>query len=160
MSAFELGVWMPNATQRSHGANWYRCDVLVWRGNALTPLTRTKRPMLGAKVPDHQRFCMTRGFYKTSCDAAHMWRITAAVKLSGSSYPADIGSAANAACAGKITTSKGRLLYPSEDQWAAGFRFVRCFNKQKKGTGGLAKVVGRSAAPGVLGREVGVVSNP
>lgn len=160
MSAFGITFLLPTAKQRAQGAHWYRCDAFLWRANDVSTLKRTTKPLLGARVPDHQRLCLTRGFYSTTCDAAHMWRITAAVKLGGTSYPADMRSAANAACAGKITTSKGRLLYPSEDQWAAGFRFVRCFNKQKKGTGGLAKVVGRSAAPGVLGREVGVVSNP
>lgn len=160
MSAFGGAWWMPTAVQRSHGANWYRCDAVVWRGHGLTPLKRTKKALLAKKVPDNQRYCMTKGFYTTSCDAPHAWRLTAAVKLSGTAYPSDISAAANAACSSKITTAKGRLMWPSEADWAAGFRFVRCFNKQLVGGGGLAKVAARSAAPGSVARQVGVLRHP
>lgn len=159
MSAFDVTLLLPTATQRSHGAAWYRCDVFVWRADKLTRITRSKRPMLSATVPDTQRFCYTRGYYKTSCDAAHMWRVVAAVKLSGTSYPADIDSRGSDICVAKVSTH-GLYLVPSEQQWARGFRFVRCFNKQKKGTGGLAKVAGRSTTPGGFGRQVGVLTNP
>lgn len=160
MSAFGLTFLLPTAKQRAQGARWYRCDAFLWRADDVSTLKRTTKPLLGARVPDHQRMCLTRGSYITTCDAPHKWRISAVVRLAGSSYPADPHAVSREACLPRVNTSHFYLWWPDEESWATGYHFVRCFEYQKKGNGGLAKVVGRSAAPGVLGREVGVGSNP
>ncbi len=87
-SSFAVSSFIPTKAQKSKGALWYRCDAVVLRGKALTPLTTTKKPLLSSPTPANQARCITSSTATpTTCDAPHKYKATSAFKLKGKKYP-------------------------------------------------------------------------
>lgn len=134
-------VWFtPTVADSDHGADWFRCDVVVLAGpSALSTVTG---PLKGAlDKGDTWSMCGTAepgkaGFARVPCGQQHTWKALSVVPLPAGAYPGQAAAqaAGQAPCkkAGQ-DVAQDALKYqwgyewPTADQWAAGQDYGICW---------------------------------
>ncbi|MBS45524.1 MAG: hypothetical protein CMH83_20600 [Nocardioides sp.] len=131
-------VWFtPTRGQISRGARWIRCDVVVYGGRALTPITRWQKPLLRA-LPLHDSLarCMlgARQQYRvTACIRPHQFRAKGTYVLKGKRYPGPKARARQHARQCPLFTGPTWVAFPpSEEAFEAGFKRVICTVKTRR----------------------------
>lgn len=137
-------VWFtPSVEESDAGASWFRCDVVALATDEeLAPLTGRLDGVLDSDAGrDRYGMCGTAqpgtpDFSRVVCSSKHSWRAIAVVPFEAGPYPGvdEVRSAGETPCqdAGAAAAS-GSLDYewgyewPSQQQWAAGQTFGRCW---------------------------------
>ncbi len=129
-SAFALRTFSPTTAQKKKGARWVRCDAVLVRGSALTPIRTVRKPLLAKPTPTNQALCQTAGGSATTCDAIHSYKATHVFKVKGKKYPGkkSLKKAARKGCNKRVSTSAFRYDQPSKSEWGAGKKYVVCFS--------------------------------
>lgn len=131
-SAYSWAWFMPTTTQRSHGARWIRCDVVLFGGKKLLTLPTDSTPALTNPLVDSVARCLTSGgVYNTTCDRAHALRATGAFTVHASRYPSpdEAREAALKRCPALVNSSSFRWSYRSKLAWNSGNHTVVCYTK-------------------------------
>ena len=106
-SAYSWIFFAPTKAQRTGGANWIRCDLILLRGSDLEDLPTDKVPALTSQtLADDERRCATgRRHLTTVCSAPHNYRATGAFTVTGR-YPGNstLGRIALRRCPALVST--------------------------------------------------------
>lgn len=115
-TAYAWIFFEPTLAQRTSGANWIRCDLILLEGRALQHLPTDSVPALGSGKPsDKVRRCLVGTRHLTTvCAAIHTFRATGAFALRGS-YPgtATLAGIARKRCPALVSTPR-RFLFSHE----------------------------------------------
>jgi hypothetical protein len=133
LSAYSFDWFIPNQTQRSHGARWMRCDLILPAGTALQRLPKDTAPVLPATLTNAVARCLTgTNHYRTTCNKAHNYRATGVVLVSQSSYPGDNGMRTIAVrkCPSQVSTRGYYYTTSGKLGWAAGDHSIVCYSKR------------------------------
>jgi hypothetical protein len=134
MSAYEISMFVPSATERAHGARWKRCDLVLVGGRKLQPIPRALK-LRSAPLPDRYARCLAgpeKHLVVTVCSKKHGYRVTGAVKVNGKKYPgADrLARTALHACPKLVTSKHWRYqTFAHVNYWRAGWRSVVCYSR-------------------------------
>jgi hypothetical protein len=140
-------VWFsPTLEQSDQGADWFRCDLIVFAtADALLPLPPTRRldGMLDrAGALRSYGLCGTaapgaRDFERVVCSRRHSWRAIDTIPLAGgTAYPGVtvVRRAGNTTCRDLARSRAGSTLrfqygweWPTREQWARGQHFGYCW---------------------------------
>ena len=118
-SAYVWIFYAPTAAQRTAGANWIRCDLILLKGQALKALPTDRVPALTSSTLSNQvRRCTvgTRHF-TTVCSARHNYRATGAFTVTGR-YPGDtkLAGIARKRCPAHVSTPR-QFLYAHQSKF-------------------------------------------
>jgi hypothetical protein len=143
-------IWFePSTAQWSAGARWYRCDVVVRRGNgSFKPLPSGPPPFFHGsagsdgsagsvgRVPDEYFRCIReRGKVgvPVTCDKAHGYRWAGTFEGTGTRRPsqAKLLEQANRRCYALTGTRTWWVTWPNKDSWAAGDHEMACYKETR-----------------------------
>lgn len=132
VSAYGYGYFIPTKPQRSHGARWISCSLVLRRGPGLADLPTDATPALpkGA-LPDGLARCLNRAGFTTTCAAGHHYRATGTFVVSTDSYPGRkaLDRKANAKCASRVPTKHYAWTHKDRTTWqVAGDHVVVCYS--------------------------------
>lgn len=146
LSRFNVVWYSPTLEQSDRGADWFRCDLIVFaKGDDLMSLPATSRLAKALDRPGALRdygLCGTaapgaQGFERVVCARPHSWRAADTIGIAGGSrYPGALAvrRAGDAACrdfARSQAPSSVRFRYgwewPNAEQWARGQHFGYCW---------------------------------
>lgn len=133
LSTYSGYFFYPTKAQREAGATWARCDVALYGKNNLKPLPTDGRPALDPlPLADGIAKCRmgkAADYSVVSCDHAHRYHATTAVKHPGSTYPGlkRLMKWTDAHCASELGRSFGYYWAPSAFLWRAGLRYSLCY---------------------------------
>ena len=118
-SAYAWIFFAPTAAQRTAGANWIRCDLILLKGQALKALPTDRVPALGSsRLSNQVRRCTvgTRHF-TTVCSSSHNYRATGAFTVKGR-YPGDtkLAGIARKRCPALVSTPR-RFLFAHQSKF-------------------------------------------
>jgi hypothetical protein len=132
-SAYGWVFFAPTQAQRSSGANWIRCDLILVKARSLADLPTDDVPALtSASLANNVRRCTTGKLHLTTlCSAAHDFRSTGAFTVKGS-YPGDkkLAGIARHRCPALVSTPN-RFLFAHQGKlgWNLGHdHAVVCFS--------------------------------
>lgn len=136
-SAYSWVFFVPTKADRSHGARWISCSVVLRNGHKLADLPTDQVPMLpdGSLGKGVARCLLARTdvAYTTRCSSAHGWRATGTFTVSSRTYPGArvLDQKAVRRCAGKVLSHrKYRWTYHLETDWEAGRdHVVVCYSR-------------------------------
>ncbi len=134
-TAYTYVYFVPTASQRSAGAHWLRCDVVLQRGSSLAKLPTDHKPALkGTRVPKSVARCLAgKALVTTTCSSKHHYRAGAAVKIAIKKYPgrAKMIKIGRSRCPGLITTDADfRFTWSDPVVWnVAHDRTLVCYNR-------------------------------
>ena len=131
-SAYDSIWFEPTKAQRSHGARWLSCSVILRHAKALAPLPTSTTPFLpDGTLPDDVARCITKRGFRTPCTATHAWRTTGTFSVAGKFPGAKVlNRKANRKCASRVTTADYGWLFQSKVKWnVGGDHVVVCFSK-------------------------------
>ena len=134
MSAYSWGWFIPNASQRSRGARWIRCDLVLWGGKkTLVRLRPEAETALGTLPhPDGIAACLTlRPFVLTTCARGHAFRATGTFVIRQEAYPTprQFRRAALRRCPARVTTDNNfRWVKRGPSRWRLGDHVVTCYS--------------------------------
>lgn len=118
-TAYDWVFFAPTQDQQAGGANWIRCDLVLFKGRALKALPTDKVPALSSSRPgDNVRRCTTgRNHYNTICSANHNYRATGAFTVKGR-YPGDtkLAGIARHRCPALVSSPR-RFLYAHQSKF-------------------------------------------
>lgn len=134
MTAYTWAWFIPTKAQRSHGARWIRCDLVLVAGRGLDPLPTDAKPALGAQPhPRRITACLTRRTY-TTCAHRHIYRATGTFLIRQKAFPTDrqIRRAALRKCPSRVS-SRGFAwdAHGSPDRWRLGDHVIVCFTRTR-----------------------------
>jgi putative regulator of septum formation len=135
-SAYHSVWFTPTKAQRSKGARWLSCSVVIYKAKSLAPLLKTKSPFLpDGTLPDRVAGCLTKRPYYTPCSARHLWRATGTFVVSGS-YPGatKLNAKAKQKCASRVLAGRSyRWTYRDKITWNTGHdHVVVCYSKTRR----------------------------
>jgi hypothetical protein len=135
-SAYHLVWFEPTKAQRSKGARWLSCSVVIYKATSLAPLPKTKSPLLpDGALPDRVAACLTQRPFYTPCSARHLWRATGTFVVAGS-YPGQskLNAKAKRKCLPRVTAGKAyRWTYRDKITWNTGHdHVVVCYSKTRR----------------------------
>ncbi len=136
-SAYQLVWFIPTKQQRSHGARWLSCSVVLRQGTSLAKLPTNKTPLLPkGKLGDHIHRCLlatTSAVVTTRCSAKHGWRATGSFVIAKNTYPGakSVNGKARTKCASRTNRHKSyRWTYWTRIGWQiGGDHTVVCYTK-------------------------------
>ncbi|WP_344042334.1 septum formation family protein [Nocardioides panacihumi] len=131
-TAYDLYWLLPSRAQVAAGVRWVRCDVALRAGKRLAPLPKHRlfRPVIGARIDNFERRCLTGRFSVTTCTRKHVFRSIKAFIISTASYPTtqQVLALADRKCPGRTN----QVVWPSEDEWAHGNHVAVCYDRTGK----------------------------
>jgi hypothetical protein len=132
-SAYTWIFFAPTKAQRSSGANWIRCDLILQRGRTLQNLPTDSVPALSSHLPNGVRRCATGARHlNTVCSAPHNYRATGAFTVAGR-YPGDrrLGRIAIHRCPALVSSPQFLFAHQSRYTWTKEHdHAVVCFSKR------------------------------
>jgi hypothetical protein len=134
-SAYHYVWFTPTKAQKSQGARWMSCSVVMYAGASLASLPTSTTPFLphGA-LPDKVARCLTRSVRNTPCSATHLWRATGTFTVSGA-YPGTrvLNKRATAKCRSRVQAGKAyRWTYQDKISWnVARDHVVVCYSRTR-----------------------------
>jgi hypothetical protein len=135
MTAYTWGWFIPTKAQRSHGARWIRCDLILVAGKRLDRLPTDAEPALGAQPhPNRVAACLTRTSY-TTCVHRHIYRATGTFVIRQKTLPTDrqIRRAAQRRCPSRVSSRAFAWdAHASADRWRLGDHVVICFSRTRR----------------------------
>lgn len=137
-------IWFtPSVEESDQGADWYRCDAVVLAGTStLAELPRSLKGVLRpARTADAYAMCGTaapdaKNFERVQCSTKHTWRAIDVVALAKGGYPGakTVREAGRTQCEDAAADRAEDPLsfewgyeWPTEEQWAMGQTFGRCW---------------------------------
>jgi hypothetical protein len=132
LTAYSEYFFSPTQAQIDAGARWFRCDITLVAGTHLAslPKKRLSKPIIGSRIDDGERRCLTGRFLVTTCTQRHVYRSLTAFRVRTTAYPTSdqVVAAADRRC------PKGwnQVVWPSTRAWAHGHHFAVCYDKTKK----------------------------
>jgi hypothetical protein len=112
-TSYDWVFFAPTQAQQTAGANWIRCDVVLFKGRALKALPTDSVPALGSsRLSDTVRRCTSgKSHDDTVCSATHDYRSTGAFTVKGR-YPGDtkLAGIARHRCPALVSTPR-RFLF-------------------------------------------------
>ena len=135
MTSYTWAWFIPTKAQRSHGARWIRCDLVLIAGRRLDRLPTDAEPALGAQPhPKRIRACLTRTSH-TTCVHRHIYRATGTFVIRQKAYPSlrQFRRAAQRRCPSRVF-SRAFAWDPhgSADRWRLGDHVVVCFSRTRR----------------------------
>lgn len=136
MTAYAWGWFIPNKTQRAHGAKWIRCDLILVGGTSLVRLPTDKQPAVSAPPhPDRIAACLigqTRAF--TTCARTHVWRSTGTFVIHQRAQPTDrqFRRAANRRCPSLVRSNRFAWTFRDANRWRLGDHVVTCYTRTRR----------------------------
>jgi hypothetical protein len=135
MTAYTWGWFIPTKAQRSHGARWIRCDLILLAGRRLDRLPTDAKPALGAQPhPSRVAACLTRTSY-TTCVHRHIYRATGTFVIRQKAHPTDrqIRRAALRKCPSRVSSRAFAWDdHASADRWRLGDHVIICFSRTRR----------------------------
>jgi hypothetical protein len=135
-SAYDYVWFEPTKAQRSKGARWLSCSVVLRETGALAPLPRAKAPFLpSGTLSDRVARCLTKKPYTTTCSAQHLWRATGTFTVAGSyPGPTKLNATAKHKCSSRVQAGRAyRWTYRDKITWNRGHdHVVVCYSKTRK----------------------------
>jgi hypothetical protein len=126
-SAYSYMFFVPSKAERSHGARWISCSVVLRDGHQLADLPTDQVPMLpsGSLGKGIKRCLLARtdAAYTTRCSSTHGWRTTGSFSVAGKTFPGTtvLDQKAVQHCANKVVSGrKYRWTYKLKPDWEAG----------------------------------------
>ena len=131
-SAYDIAWYEPTQTQKDMGARWLRCDLILFGGLTLQPITRNATPILpAAPLPRSVKSCLAGpidSIRLTVCSKNHRYRATGTWLVDRTYYP-DLQAIANRRCPSLVSsphdyywTAMGR------SSWKAGDHTITCYS--------------------------------
>ena len=135
-TAYTWGWFIPNKTQRAHGARWIRCDLILVGGTSLVRLPTDRQPAVGAPPhPNGIAACLTRQTgASTVCARPHAWRATGTFMIHQKAYPTDrqFRRAAVRRCPNLVKSRSFMWRFRNADRWHLGDHVVICFSRTRR----------------------------
>lgn len=131
-TAYVWKYWYPNATQRSHGASWFRCDVVLAGYAQFVPLPV---PLVtGTKVPERIQTCLMvvgESIYASSCKDQFNWHLDKVFVVPGDAYPKrkTLVKFSKTHCPAAKHHKPWRSLWVSPAMWAYGDHTLICYRE-------------------------------
>ena len=133
-TAYSLGYFYPTRAEIAKGARWARCDLVLYAGAALAPLSD---PIITDVTDDRIARCVLRrkgSFLATPCALPHSYRVTGGYQAKGGKrYPGNdrlFGQAVRLCASQVLNPSDYYVNFPVESEWYAGYRGVVCLSRQ------------------------------
>jgi hypothetical protein len=132
LSTYFTYFFYPTKAQQDAGATWARCDAALYGKNNLKPLPTDGDPSLGSlPLADGVAKCRLGKAAKyaiVSCDHAHRYHATTAIKRPGS-YPGlkKMTTWTVDHCRARLGRSFGYYAAPTRFSWNAGLRYSVCY---------------------------------
>lgn len=133
LSTYISWFFIPTRAQREAGASWMRCDLTLYGYRSLKPLPTDGDPALGALPLDNKVARCRKGkrndYDVTSCDRAHQFHATHAVKYPGADYPGDKRMVrwTIRTCSERLGRSFGYWTRATRSGWKHGLRYSVCY---------------------------------
>jgi len=133
-SAYEIVWFEPTQAQKDAGARWLRCDLVLYGGYSLQPITRNTAPILQAyPLPNRVTSCLVGGdpIRLTVCSKTHRYRATGTWLVERTYYPGHDGMLAIAKrrCPSLVTTPRyWYAFWMDRNAWKAGDRTITCYS--------------------------------
>lgn len=128
-TAFVWRYWLPNAEQRSHGASWIRCDLILPGLLQLLPLPS---PLLtGSTVPENLQICLFVAggtVYISSCGDQYNWHNDRVFTVPGKKFPKRLVFV-NFADSHCKQGKPWRALWVTKEMWKYGDHTLTCFRE-------------------------------
>jgi hypothetical protein len=136
MTAYTWGWFIPTESQRSHGARWIRCDLVLAAGRQLDRLPTDAEPALGAQPhPDRIAACLRReSLLDTTCAHRHAYRATGTFVIHQRAYPTgrQFRRAALRKCPSRVSSRSFVWEDHGADRWRLGDHVVICFSRTRR----------------------------
>lgn len=132
LTAYSQAAFIPTKAERSQGARWLRCDVILWRGVGLAPLPYDTAPLVSKPLTDSIRRCLkAKTFYVTTCSSGHAFRATGDFRAPKGPYPTEkrFARIAQNRCPSLVSSQTWRYTWPSKAAWKQGYRVMVCYSK-------------------------------
>lgn len=131
-TVYSLSFFAPTPAQIAAGARWIRCDVgKVAVDHFVTlPRHRLTRPIIGSRIKDSERRCLTSRWYITPCTSKHVQRSMKAFVVPQTTYPT--GDQVGRLAARKCPTGWDNVTWASEWGWQHGNHVAVCYDKTRR----------------------------
>jgi hypothetical protein len=133
-SAYEIAWYEPTQAQKDAGARWLRCDLILYGGYSLQPITRNAAPILEAyPLPNRVTSCLVGGdpIRLTVCSKTHRYRATGTYLVQRTYYPGTdtLYAIAQRECPSRVTTPRyWYAFWMDRNAWKAGDRTITCYS--------------------------------
>jgi hypothetical protein len=146
LSRFRVVWYSPTLAQSDAGADWFRCDLIVFsKDDSLLPLPRSRslrhvldrRGALGSFGLCGTAAPGAAGFSRVVCGRRHSWRAVDTITIAGGRrYPgrATVRAAGDSACRARARARSGNALkfrygweWPTRAQWRGGQHYGYCW---------------------------------
>jgi hypothetical protein len=133
-TAYDYFWFEPTKAQKTQGARWVSCSIVLVQGKKLVDLPTNHTPMVPrGKHSDDIAHCLTKTIFKTTCSSGHAWRTTGTFTLNVAQRPAvkSLNETAARRCLPHVDRHKKyyRFTYQDAITWAAGDHTVVCYSQ-------------------------------
>jgi hypothetical protein len=126
-------VWFePTKADKSAGARWLSCSIILSGGTTLMDLPTNRTPLVPRRRGDDIARCLTKSIVNTVCERRHAWRATGTFTLNVATRPSakSLNKTATRRCLPVVDRHKYyRFTYKDPATWAAGDHTVVCYTK-------------------------------
>jgi len=142
LSQLAMVVGVPTISDLAAGADWLRCDLVVWRTQrSLQPLPRNTRNILATPRADRYDICAKGDIANADtvlCSLPHRWRGASAVRLGSKqeAFPGGniVSARMRSVCETRVRSYLGTTsafnygwIRPTKASWNLGDRYGVCF---------------------------------
>jgi hypothetical protein len=134
-SAYDIVWFEPTQVQKDSGARWLRCDLVLFGGATLQPITRNATPILpAAPLPNRVKSCIAGpddSIRLTVCTKAHRYRATGTYLVVRDYYPGpdNLFTIAKNRCPNLVTTPRyWYATWMGKNSWKAGDHTITCYS--------------------------------
>src|SRR5262249_15874684 len=113
-SAYDYVWFAPTKAQKSKGARWISCSVVLRHAKTLASLRTSPPPFLPTgDLPDDIARCIKRRGFRTPCTSAHVWRATGTFSVTANKYPGTrvLNRKADRLCRSRVSTTHYGWLF-------------------------------------------------
>lgn len=130
-TVYDFIFFQPTVAQMQAGAQWFRCDLVIFSPSRLLPMPRhLSHPAIPRHRSDSTERCLTSAHYTTPCSTKHAYRPIHVVQFKPLAYPtrAERREAGAVLCPDRTR----HVAWSPEATWNAGDRVMLCFAKTSK----------------------------
>ncbi|WP_017934785.1 hypothetical protein [Nocardioides sp. Iso805N] len=130
-TVYDFLFFQPTVAQMQAGAEWFRCDLVIFAPTRLLPMPKhLSHPAIPKHRSDSTERCLTSAYYGTPCSTKHAYRPIHVVQFKPVAYPTR--SERREAGAVLCPDRTRHVGWSPEATWRAGDRFLVCFAKSSK----------------------------
>lgn len=128
LTAYSYIFFSPTAAQRTAGARWVRCDVVLYGGRTLRALPTDTIPFIQGEITDATRRCLvTSDHWYTTCAGAHSYRSSAAYTLTAGTHYRTRDQFL--AVTHKLCPGTDFAVWPDRYSWDSGDHVLTCYDR-------------------------------